>query len=117
MKHTTVEPDEEAKTVPVPEGFAQFNRCTHHCIEIPDGMTTLSCRTSDGRKVTFCFLPYKDGEPPQCVDIEHHHGNPERQRLNGDIPLNEQRVILFGPPQLNEHRNDATLVTLVIKED
>jgi hypothetical protein len=81
------------------KGFATYNGCQHLCLEIPDGMTTISARTSEGKKITFSFLPYKTDGPPQCVDIEHQTTTTFRTEasLNGHPwKLNNQSVILFG---------------------
>ena len=56
------------------EGFATFNEGPHLCVDVPDGMFTISARTSDGKMVTMCFVCYKDGGTAQCVDIKRHDG-------------------------------------------
>jgi hypothetical protein len=100
-------------------GFATFNPGPHLAVEIPDGMSTITCRTSQGRKVTFCFTPYEDGGPPQCVDIMEHTG--PTVELDGKAhPI--QRLVAFGkgPTLFRSNpkatgRNDAcTLATLII---
>ena len=53
-------------------GFAAFNQGNHVTIEIPDGQTTYSFRTTEGKRLTVCFLPYRDGEAPQCADIAYN---------------------------------------------
>lgn len=100
-------------------GFASFNRCPHIAVEIPDGMTTITCRTSQGQKVTFSFIPYKEGGPPQCVDIMHHNG-PTCPLDGRDMTI--QRIIAFGKgcdifranPQATERKEAVTLTTLII---
>jgi len=52
-------------------GFAGFNNVPHKVIDLPDGAFTISAKTSDGRRVTFCFMPYGDG-PARFVDIQFH---------------------------------------------
>lgn len=76
-------------------GFAQFNGGPHLCVEVPDGTSTITCRTRDGRLITFSFVPYKTDGPPECVDIRnfHKHGKIE---LNGDLELPCQHFIVFG---------------------
>lgn len=55
------------------KGYAAFNQGNHVTIDVPDGQTTYSFRTSDGKRMTVCFLPTKsvDGVPG-CVDIAYH---------------------------------------------
>ncbi len=53
-------------------GFAGFNNVPHTISEVPDGPFTISAKTSDGRRVTFCFMPYGDG-PARFVDIQFHN--------------------------------------------
>lgn len=52
-------------------GFAGFNDVPHTIIEVPDGPFTISAKTSDGRRVTFCFTPCGDG-PSRFVDVQFH---------------------------------------------
>ena len=52
-------------------GFAGFNDVPHKLIDLPDGAFTISVKTSDGRRATFCFMPYGDG-PARFVDIQFH---------------------------------------------
>ncbi|WP_336963677.1 hypothetical protein [Sphingobium aquiterrae] len=55
-------------------GFAIFNHVPTLPIDIPDGGFTISAKTSEGRRVTFYFRPYRTGGPPRCVDIQCHDG-------------------------------------------
>lgn len=86
---TTITPDEAVRM-----GFAKFNRGQHLAVDVPDGNFTVTCRTSEGRKLTVAFCPYKDGGPAQCVDIQHHTS--ELTVPNGEIRLPVQQVICFG---------------------
>ncbi len=54
------------------KGYAAFNQGNHVCIDVPDGQTTYSFRTSDGRRLTVCFLLARDGNPPEICDIAYH---------------------------------------------
>jgi hypothetical protein len=58
-------------------GFAYFNGDDHLCVDVPDESFTVSCRTSEGRRITFAFLPYKENGPPQAVV---HRVRPEAGR-------------------------------------
>lgn len=53
-------------------GFAGFNDVPHKPIDIPDGEFTITAKTSDGRRVTFCFLPDREHSPAGFVDIQYH---------------------------------------------
>lgn len=53
-------------------GFAGFNDVPHKAIDVPDGAFTITARTSQGRRVSFCFMG-KSYEGPACfVDIQFH---------------------------------------------
>lgn len=75
-------------------GFAKFNGGPHLCVDVPDGHFTITCRTSEGRQVTFAFCPYKANGPAQCIDIQNHNTN--AVRVNGDTNCPIQKVIMFG---------------------
>lgn len=75
-------------------GFAQFNGWDHLCVNVPDGGFTITAKTSEGRKITFAFCPYKKGGPPQCVDVQRDDAEVTIQ--NGDDALPVQQVICFG---------------------
>lgn len=53
-------------------GFATFNGVPHLCVDVPDGGFTISAKTTQGKRVTFAFMPYEDDGAPQCVDIQYH---------------------------------------------
>jgi hypothetical protein len=75
-------------------GYAQFNRNPHLCIDLPDGGFTITAKTSEGKRITFAFQPYKNGGPPQCVDIQYHDNGTTRE-FNGQT-LATFDAILFG---------------------
>lgn len=54
------------------KGFATFNDAPHHCIDVADGVSTISLRTSEGKLITVSLLPYNTGGPPQCADVVSH---------------------------------------------
>lgn len=74
-------------------GFAGFNNYPHLCVEVPDGGFTISARTSEDRLVTFAFCPFKEGGPPQCVDIHHHTSGV----TEGGTPIQSLSVRGKGP--------------------
>jgi hypothetical protein len=49
-------------------GYAVFT-ATRRCGRHPDGAFTISAKTSEGKRITFAFQPYRNGGPPQCVDV------------------------------------------------
>lgn len=52
-------------------GFAGFNDVPHKPIDVPDGEYTITARPSDGRRVTFCFLPDRERSHAGYVDIQY----------------------------------------------
>jgi hypothetical protein len=71
---------------PPPSSFARFNKCPHLCVEVPDGLSTISVRTSNGHMLTFAFCPYEDGNPPRCVDIVSHANGTTAKNGDRDVP-------------------------------
>jgi len=67
----------------VAAGYAEFNRNPHLCVDVPDGGFTITAKTTEGKRITFAFQPYKNGGPPQCVDIQYHDGE-QGLTQNGD---------------------------------
>jgi len=82
MKTTLVTSPADAKA----KGFAEFNRCPHLCVDAPDGTFTISVKTSEGKRVTFSFLPYKTDGAPQCVDICFHDNGTTNERNGHTVP-------------------------------
>lgn len=77
-------------------GFAEFNGFDHLCVKVPDGGFTVSCLTSEGKRVTFSFLPYKQDGAPQCIDIQYHDSGMTQENVNGkESPV--FNVIGFAP--------------------
>ena len=64
-------------------GFAGFNDVPHKPIDIPDGEFTITAKTSDGRRVTFCFLPDREHSPAGFVDIQYHDAGTSIPNANG----------------------------------
>ena len=79
----------------VAEGYAEFNRNPTLTVDIPDGGFTISARTSEGKRVTFAFQPYRHGGPPQCVDVAYHdNGTFRLDRPDDKIPT--FNIVVFG---------------------
>lgn len=83
---------EEAKAY----GYAEFNGVPHLAVDVPDGDGfTITAKTSEGKRITFSFMPYRDGGPPQCVDIMYHdNGTIRLDRAAEKMPTFD--VLLFG---------------------
>lgn len=67
-------------------GFAGFNDVPHKPIDVPDGEYTITARTSDGRRVTFCFLPDRERSPAGFVDIQYDAGTKCANANGGHSP-------------------------------
>ena len=95
-------------------GFAVFNPGTHLCVDVPNGHYTVSCRLSNGKRVTFAFVPYTENGPADCIDIHHKTGRP----ITGHDRINDgaigQNVICFsgGTDAFRSDAKDAPPVTL-----
>ena len=53
-------------------GFAGFNDVPHKCVDVPDGAFTITTKTSEGRRVTFCFMGKSYDGPARFCDIQFH---------------------------------------------
>jgi hypothetical protein len=103
----------------IPEGYARFNDGYHLCVDVPDGSSTISVRTSEGKQITFAFMPYSKDGAPQCVDIQHHHDGDHT--MNGDTRCSHQDVRVFTPgghvysysPSKPDGKQPATLTTVI----
>lgn len=67
-------------------GYAEFNRQPTLCVDIPDGGFTISAKTSEGKRITFAFMPYRNGGAPQCVDVCYHDNGTFRHHYGNDLP-------------------------------
>ena len=99
--------------------FAKFNSYPHLDVEIPPGGFTISTRTPDGKRVTFCWLPTTE-EPNSmhhCIDIKYCDAAAPKAH-NGDVELPVMHMIAFGPGNTtcDTRRSDkpTTLATILI---
>ena len=96
--------------------FKQFNAGETLGVEIPNGHSTISARLPSGECVTFSFVPYEEGEAPQCVDIKYHGGE-QFSKLRSN--WHKQNVIIFAGGGTDHRTEDAkhpaTLTTLLLK--
>lgn len=53
-------------------GYAGFNDVPHKPIDVPDGAFTITAKTSEGRRVSFCFMGKSYDGPARFVDIQFH---------------------------------------------
>lgn len=102
-------------------GYGKFNNCPHLCIDVPDGMHTITCRTSDGEQVTFCFIPYRTGGVPDCIDIYQHTSKVPAIAPNINEGATAMNVRVFSgggtPFASGEDKPPVTLMCLILKPD
>lgn len=87
-----IEPVEDQ--LPLPAGFERFNLCPTLCVDVPNGGFTLSCRTEDGKQVTFHFGVYQKDGTPQFLDIQYHNNGTSWD--NGGRKVSTFDAIMFG---------------------
>lgn len=73
-------------------GFAAYNRCDHLCVDLPNGSSTITVRTSDGKLLTLGFNPYEENGVPQSVDIKYHNSGATFKNGKEDVPT----MVAFG---------------------
>ena len=99
-------------------GFGSFNFGDHLCVDVPDGHSTISVKLSDGRQITFAFVPYQEGGVPKCVDIRDL-GDPIGTALTGTEHY-RQNVIGFSGARNAfvsvDEKRPCTLLSLLFKE-
>ncbi len=98
--------------------YALWNDCDHLCVDVPDGVSTISCKLSDGRTMTFGFQPYELNGVPKCVDIRDL-GDPLSYRMGTGSDQYRQNLIGFsgGGTAFRTAKLEklTTLVTLLFK--
>jgi hypothetical protein len=80
----------------LPEGFARWNHGDHLCVDVPDGGMTITCRTSQGKRVTFHFGVYQDGGKPQFVDVAYHDNGTAWDNAGRKVPTFDAIVMGGG---------------------
>ncbi len=99
-------------------GYALWNDCDHLCVDVPDGVSTISCRLSNGRTMTFGFVPYELNGVPQCVDIRDL-GDPLNDKMRTGSDQYRQNLIGFSGGgtafRTSKLEKLTTLVTLLFK--
>ena len=109
--------DYEQHVVDLPPGWAEFNKGPHLLVEVPDRIATISVRTSEGQKVTFSFVPYKNGGAPQCVDVQHHGSVTHLGGSKQPVPSQEIRAFGLNKKDIVAHRKDGYgLVCVILQE-
>lgn len=104
--------EDEAKA----EGYATFNHCTHECIDVKDGISTYSFRTSEGKRLTISFLPYTNGGPPQCTDIAYHDSGVDVMTKSRE-PMPAMHTILWTGDREHDTRKTAPVAFATILMD
>lgn len=85
-------------------GFAGYNDVAHKPIDIPDGYFTITAKTSEGRRVTFCFMPETCDGPSRFVDIQFH----DRRTTVADADGGQQPTFdTFGIAKGGKHIIDS----------
>ena len=98
--------------------YALWNDCDHLCVDVPDGVSTISCKLSDGRQITFGFTPYELNGIPKCVDIRDL-GDPLNDKMKTGSDQYRQNLIGFSGGgtafRTSKLEKLTTLVTLLFK--
>ncbi len=94
--------------------FTVFNGGPHLCVKVPDGHFTVSCITSEGRKITFAFCPYVADGPAQCVDVLHHTSGVTIQNGATECPIQALSVHSIGQVAYNGKLDDAKPCSLAV---
>ena len=66
--------------------FAGFNDVPHKAIDVPDGAFTITAKTSENRRVTFCFMGKSYDGPARVVDRARGPAVPRRPRRRLPAP-------------------------------
>jgi|18_taG_2_1085343.scaffolds.fasta_scaffold32763_1 hypothetical protein len=104
-------------------GWANESVAPHLFIDIPDGYSTLSTLTSEGKKICICFLPYEEGGAPQCVDILRRDAGGGLMDLGREdyVPTHDVKVMSGGWDLLDTRGGDemptVTCILLTDRED
>jgi hypothetical protein len=102
MEVKTFATEEEAQAA----GYATFNHCTHYAIDVPDGISTVTLKTSEGKRLTIALLPYNHGAAPQCADISYHDSGVEVMTKSRE-PSPGMHAILWTGEREHDTRRDA----------
>lgn len=78
-------------------GYAVFNRGQHVCIDVPNGHSTITCRTSTGELLTFAFIPYAENGAPACVDVHHKTAKRTFESRDFDDPASINSAVERNP--------------------
>jgi len=106
----------------VSAGFAGYNDVPHRCVDVPDGAFTITAKTSEGRRVTFCFMGKSYDGPARFCDIQFHdRGTTISNADNGVSPTFNAFAITRGGRHiidsrpLDEDEKPSILVLLMEK--
>ena len=89
-------------------GFAGYNDVPHRCVDVPDGAFTITAKTSEGRRVTFCFMGKSYDGPARFCDIQFHdRGTTIPNANNGVSPTFNAFAITRGGRHVIDSRRLA----------
>ena len=94
---------------------------SHHLlVEVPDGASSVSLLTSEGKRIRLCFLPYEEGGPPQCMDVMRRDPGAGTVDLGRRIPApgHEVKVMSGGFDLLDTQQGSqlATVTCIILKD-
>jgi hypothetical protein len=90
----------ETDKAAVADGYAGFNGNPHLAVDVPDGGFTITAKTSEGKRITFAFQPYRSGGAAGCVDIAYHDNGTVDRFNDTDLPTFD--VLMFGRTKAKE---------------
>lgn len=86
-------------------GFAGYNDVPHKPIDVPDGAFTITAKTTEGRRVSFCFMGKSYDGPARFVDIQFHdRGTRIANANNGLSPTFNAFAITSGGRHITDSR-------------
>ena len=94
--------------------YATFNNGPHLCVNVPDGSFTITAKTSEGKRITFAFAPYKKDGPAGCVDVVFHDAGRTVNNYEKDIPVFGS--INFGMGKTLNREDNNTIVSIILDE-
>lgn len=100
-------------------GYAGFNGYPHLCVDLPSqGGLTITCKTAEGKRITFSFVPYEDGTAG-CCDIQYHD-SPAPKVMNGKTACPVMHSIGFTPGtntfDTRKQAKPTTLITVLLAD-
>ena len=96
----------------------------HLLVDVPDGSSSVSLRTSEGKRIRLCFHPYEKGGPPQCMDVLRRDPGAGTMNLGPDntpcppVPTHDVKVMSGGFDLLDTQQGNlpATVTCIILKD-